>query len=195
MTRTSDQLSLSLRLKDATHTLHEDLDKGIMAHGLFSSSEKYRNFVKLQYLFHRDVNAAYNHVQLVEIIPDLAARNRFAHVCQDMQDLSLPFPDEETTLDIPDASTAAGWLYVAEGSKLGANFLMKLVENLGFTENFGARHLAADPGGRGASWNAFKSAIDHAGFDPVLAATGARAGFLRVKNYMTAPGTLSAVSA
>lgn len=159
MTRTSDQLSLSLRLKDATHTLHEDLDKGIMAHGLFSSSEKYGNFVKLQYLFHRDVNAAYNHIQLVEIIPDLAARNRFAHVRQDMQDLGLPFPDEETSLDIPDASTAAGWLYVAEGSKLGANFLMKLVENLGFTENFGARHLAADPGGRGAPGTPLKALL------------------------------------
>lgn len=195
MTRTSDPLSLSLRLKDATYTLHEDLDKGIMAHGLFSNADKYKSFVKLQYLFHRDANALYNHAQLLEIIPDLTARNRFTHVCQDMQDLGLPFPEDVSPVDTPDASTAAGWLYVAEGSKLGANFLTKLVEKIGFTDTFGARHLAADPGGRGASWNAFKSAIDHAGFDPVLATTGARAAFMRVKKYMTTPDLVSSIPA
>lgn len=186
MTRMSDTLSLSLRLKDATHTIHEDLDRGIMAQGLFSSADKYRNFVQLQYQFHRDINALYNHAQLVEIIPDLRARNRFAQVCQDMKDLGLPIPDGASPADDKDASTAIGWLYVAEGSKLGANFLTKLAEKLGFTQTFGARHLAADPDGRGPSWNAFKSAIDHAGFDPALAVVGARAGFLRVKAYLLA---------
>ncbi|GAN70359.1 biliverdin-producing heme oxygenase [Acetobacter syzygii] len=186
MTRMPDTLSLSLRLKDATHTIHEDLDRGIMAQGLFSSADKYRNFVQLQYQFHRDINALYNHAQLIEIIPDLSARNRFAQVCQDMEDLGFSLPDEPNPVDNKDASTAIGWLYVAEGSKLGANFLTKLAEKLGFTESFGARHLAADPAGRGPSWNAFKSAIDHAGFDPALAATGARAGFLRVKTYLLA---------
>lgn len=182
MTKTSAPLSLCL--KEATHTLHEDLDKSIMVHGLFSSADKYKNFVQLQYLFHRDINDLYNHAQLVEIIPDLASRNRFAQVCQDMRDLDLPLPDEGPSINIQDASTAIGWLYVAEGSKLGANFLIKLVEKIGFTENFGGRHLAADLGGRGPSWNAFKSAIDRAGFDPVLATAGAQAGFMRVKNYM-----------
>lgn len=187
MTRLSNTLSLSLRLKDATHTIHEDLDRGIMAQGLFSSADKYRSFVQLQYQFHRDINALYSHPQLVEIIPDLVARNRFLQVCQDMQDLGLPLPAGDNPVDAQDASVAIGWLYVAEGSKLGANFLTKLAEKLGVTEDFGARHLAPDPGGRGPSWNAFKSAIDHAGFDPALAATAARAGFLRVKNYLVAP--------
>lgn len=187
MTRTSDTLSLSLRLKDATHTIHEDLDRGIMAQGLFSSADKYRNFVQLQYQFHRDINGLYSHADLVETIPDLAIRNRFALVHQDMRDLGLPLPDARNPVEAKDASTAIGWLYVAEGSKLGANFLTKLAEKLGFTETFGARHLAADPGGRGPSWNAFKSAIDHAGFDPALAVTGARAAFLRVKTYLNAP--------
>ncbi|MGD7069849.1 biliverdin-producing heme oxygenase [Acetobacter sp. AAB5] len=190
MTKMSDPLSLSLRLKDATHTLHADLDKNIMAHGLFSSADKYKSFVQLQYLFHRDINDLYNHDQLLEIIPDLATRNRFAQVCQDMQDLNLPFPEAGSSICIQDASTAIGWLYVAEGSKLGANFLTKLVEKLGFTENFGGRHLAADPGGRGPSWNAFKSAIDLAGFDPVLATAGAKSGFMRVKNYMMTSNAL-----
>lgn len=187
MTRMTNTLSLSLHLKDATHTIHEDLDKNIMARGLFSSADKYRDFVQLQYQFHRDINALYSHAQLAEIIPDLAARNRFAQVCQDMQDLGLPLPAQEDPVDAKEASTAVGWLYVAEGSKLGANFLIKLAEKIGFTENFGARHLAADPGGRGPSWTAFKSAIDHAGFDPALAVTAARAGFIRVKNYLAAP--------
>ncbi|OUJ02873.1 biliverdin-producing heme oxygenase [Acetobacter cibinongensis] len=87
MNKPSDTLSLSLRLKEATHTIHENLDKSIMAQGLFSSTDRYRNFVKLQYQFHRDINALYHHTQLVEIIPDLSARNRYAQICLDMGDL------------------------------------------------------------------------------------------------------------
>lgn len=186
MNKPSDALSLSLRLKEATHTIHEDLDKSIMAQGLFSGTDRYRNFVKLQYQFHRDINALYHHIQLIEIIPDLSARNRYAQICLDMGDLDLSLASTPKPLDAEEASSAIGWLYVAEGSKLGANFLIKLAEKIGFNETFGARHLAADSGGRGSSWNAFKSAIDHAGFDPALAAEGAQAAFLRVKSYLLA---------
>lgn len=59
-----------------------------------------------------------------------------------------------------DLPTALGWLYVAEGSNLGAAFLLKEAKKLGLSETFGARHLAAAPEGRGLHWKTFIEALD-----------------------------------
>lgn len=53
-----------------------------------------------------------------------------------------------------------GWLYVVEGSKLGAAILYKLAGKLGLDENCGARHLAGHPDGRARHWRAFTAALD-----------------------------------
>ena len=50
---------------------------------------------------------------------------------------------------------AIGWLYCAEGSNLGAAFLFKHAQKLEYTGEFGARHLAPHPNGRGKHWRAF----------------------------------------
>ncbi|MDP1908319.1 MAG: biliverdin-producing heme oxygenase, partial [Hyphomicrobium sp.] len=53
-----------------------------------------------------------------------------------------------------------GWLYVAEGSNLGAAFLLKEAEKLGLSDTSGARHLAGAPEGRGLHWRTFVAALD-----------------------------------
>ncbi len=53
-----------------------------------------------------------------------------------------------------------GWLYVVEGSNLGAAFLLKDAAKLGLGEEFGARHLAGAPEGRGLHWRTFTAALD-----------------------------------
>ena len=56
---------------------------------------------------------------------------------------------------------ALGWLYVSEGSTLGAAFLFKEAkERLGLSETFGARNLAAYPRGRALAWRAFVESLD-----------------------------------
>ena len=60
-------------------------------------------------------------------------------------------------MDLP---TALGWLYVAEGSNLGAAFLLKWAAALGLNETHGARHLAASPEGRARHWRSFTEALD-----------------------------------
>ena len=175
------------RLKAATNATHERLDARIMASGAFSSRERYGQFVLVQHGFHRDIDALYSNAVLDGLLPDLAGRRRFGQICQDLDDLGLHAPAADappaftgTDADLP---TALGWLYVAEGSNLGAAFLLVAAERLGLSETFGARHLAPAPGGRGLHWRTFTAALDAISLtvaedDRVIA--GADAAFARV---------------
>lgn len=181
-------LSRSKRLKARTTGTHERLDQSIMACDPFASRERYSLFVKVQYQFHRDIDALYDDLQLDAVLPDLKGRRRFELVAQDLRDLGFDLPaddgepafSEASEVDLP---TALGWLYVVEGSNLGAAFLLKEALKLDLSEEFGARHLAGAPEGRGLHWRSFTAALDsidltHAEEERVVA--GAEAAFRRV---------------
>lgn len=180
------------RLKEATHAAHDRLDKSIMTHNPFGSRERYALFVKVQHQFHREIDALYESAVLDQMLPDLAGRRRFHLIGQDLVDLgtSAPVPDaspafpEGADADLP---TALGWLYVAEGSNLGAAFLLKEAQKLGLSEDFGARHLAAAPEGRGLHWKTFTAALDNVrltGPEEERVVAGAHAAFSRVQNLV-----------
>ncbi len=154
----------ALALKKLTHETHSKLDKSIMAGRPFESRERYGLFLQVQYLFHRDIDALYSNPELDRMLPDMEGRRRFAQVAQDLADLGISAPEADRApmfdggeVDIP---TALGWLYVAEGSNLGAAFLLKAAASLGLSETFGAHHLAAAPEGRGLHWRTFTAALD-----------------------------------
>lgn len=159
------ELSRSKRLKAATGETHERLDKSIMAGEPFASRERYALFVKVQHAFHREIDALYDDAALDGLLPDLEGRRRLRHIEQDLTDLGFDIPAYQ---DKPafragekaDVATAMGWLYVAEGSNLGAAFLLKDALKLGLSEEFGARHLAGAPEGRGLQWRTFTAALD-----------------------------------
>jgi heme oxygenase len=179
--------SRAKRLRAATHAAHERLDKRIMRSAPFASRERYGLFLQVQYLFHREIDALYRNMQLLALLPDLAARRRLHLIQQDLNDLgvAVPAPDGAPAfgkeVDIP---SAFGWLYVAEGSNLGAAFLLKEAASLGLSETFGARHLSAAPEGRGLHWRSFTAALDAVALSPdeeACAATGANAAFACVR--------------
>lgn len=179
-------LTRSRTLKTATHNTHDRLDKAIMAGRPFESRERYGLFLAVQQPFHRDIDALYDDERLTAPIPDLAERRRLAQIEQDLMDLGLTIPasDEAPRLSSQtDLPTALGWLYVAEGSNLGAAFLFKMALKLGLSESFGARHLAGHPDGRANHWRQFTRALDGLNLTPeeegrVIA--GANAAFERV---------------
>lgn len=165
MTTTSaiHQASRAKRLKAVTHGAHEQLDQRIMAAEPFASRERYGLFVKVQHQFHRDIDALYDSAVLAALLPDLAGRRRLPLIVQDLTDLGLQplAPDSSAAFGSEtDIATAFGWLYVAEGSNLGAAFLLKDAAKLGLGETFGARHLAGTPEGRGLHWRTFTTALD-----------------------------------
>lgn len=192
MTMTTDTvpLPLSKRLKAETESVHEALDKRIMSADPFADRERYGRFVAVQYLFHRDIDALYEQPALAALLPDLADRRRLPLIAFDLADLGLAVPEARAApafgagADIP---TALGWLYVAEGSNLGAAFLFKAAAALGLDENSGARHLAGHPEGRARHWRSFTAALDAAALSPAeqaRARAGAEAAFLRVRGLV-----------
>ncbi len=180
------------RLKEATNATHERLDKSIMAHRPFESRERYSLFVKMQHQFHREIDALYANPVLDKLLPDLVGRRRFDLITQDLADLHVTAPASDASpafaraadADLP---RALGWLYVAEGSNLGAAFLLKAAERLGLSETFGARHLAAAPEGRGLHWKIFTAALDSVtltGPEEERVIAGAQAAFARVQGLV-----------
>lgn len=184
----SMDLTRSKRLKAATGDTHERLDKSIMAGEPFASRERYALFVKVQHAFHREIDALYDNARLDGMLPDLQGRRRLGQIGQDLTDLGFEIPSYDGKPEFgagagADLPTALGWLYVAEGSNLGAAFLLKDALKLGLTEEFGARHLAGAPEGRGLHWRTFTAALDAVDLsdeEEARVVAGAEAAFNRV---------------
>ncbi|MFA1030269.1 Heme oxygenase [Pseudomonas syringae pv. helianthi] len=151
----------SQRLNQITHAPHETLDKAVKAHAPFETLASYARFVVAQYLFQAELQSLYNEPALQAIISDLPARCRAAQARADLSDLNVDIPPPVAGA-VPGSSTAEalGWLFVSEGSKLGAAFLIKRAEALNLNHSFGARHLGEPAGGRAAGWKAFVGALD-----------------------------------
>ena len=187
-------LPRSARLKADTSATHDVLDKRIMASAPFDSQQNYARFLQAQYAFLRDVDALYDHEGLAALLPDLEQRRRYASIAADLRDLDAalpadtPMPPFERQLDL---ATALGWLYVTEGSKLGAAVLYKLAGKIGLDDQFGARHLAGHPDGRARHWRDFQAVLDTAPLDADGEARlieGARAAFMRMHGHVEALG-------
>lgn len=159
------EASRTKRLKDATHEAHEHLDNRIKRADPFADRGRYGRFLRLQYIFHRDLDALFFDERLDALLPDLAGRRRLPLIEQDFADLGISIPRAQegprfisrTEIDLAEV---LGWLYVVEGSNLGAAFLLKYAAKLGLDETFGARHLAGAPEGRGLHWRTFTAALD-----------------------------------
>ena len=187
-------LPRSARLKADTSATHDVLDKRIMASAPFDNQQNYARFLQAQYAFLRDVDALYDHACLAALLPDLKQRRRYASIAADLRDLDTALPADSATPPFDaqlDLATALGWLYVSEGSKLGAAVLYKLAGKIGLDEHFGARHLAGHPDGRARHWRDFTAVLDSAPLDIAGEARlidGARAAFLRMHGHVEALG-------
>ncbi|WP_434628883.1 biliverdin-producing heme oxygenase [Pseudomonas sp. Z1-29] len=155
----------SQRLNQITHEPHGKLDALVKAHAPFETQASYARFVVAQYLFQSELVALYNDVQLAALIPDLAARCRAEAAKADLTDLDTEVPAPVAgAVKNPSQAEALGWLFVSEGSKLGAAFLIKRAVALGMNETFGARHLAEPAGGRAEGWKTFTHTLDGLAF-------------------------------
>lgn len=195
-TSTSPALSISIsqRLKQTTAAEHDRMELLMAQAKVFESKQNYAQFTLSQYYFQQDIEHLYADPTVMELIPDLDIRGRAQAALLDLQDLGLiPQNDEIATTQV-DFPQALGWIYVSEGSTLGAAFLYKEAQaKLGLDENNGARNLAAYPEGRMRAWKRFKQTLDDAQFSEqqqqaILA--GALAGFKRFGDLLDNLNTL-----
>lgn len=173
------------RFRHVTRDLHEDLDSTIGSHDPFRDRDSYGRFLRMQFHFMYAVEPFYRDSDWASRLPDLPVRSRLFAVIEDMTDLELPIPSPIRTP--VDTRQALGWIYVSEGSKMGAAFLLKAAAKIGLTEEFGARHLAGAPEGRGRHWRVFTDAINEVELtdeDDQHALTGAAAAFQHVRSLV-----------
>ncbi|MEB0106546.1 biliverdin-producing heme oxygenase [Pseudomonas sp. MH9.3] len=181
---TAERPSLrSQRLNQITHAPHTRLDALVKAHAPFDTRANFARFVVAQYLFQSELVALYNDAELIDIIPDLAERCRADAARLDLGDLDTEVPTPVAgAVQNPSRAEALGWLFVSEGSKLGAAFLIKRAVGLGLSETFGARHLGEPAGGRAEGWKRFTRTLDALEFSAEEEATvekGAIDAFVR----------------
>lgn len=155
------------RLKSGTRDTHGRLDSRIMEGRPFESIERYGLFVLMQHDFHVMVSPFYQHDELAPLLPDLKLRDRLSRIEEDLADLDLPVPAKAPDAAVAiDMYSALGWLYVAEGSNLGAAILLKSAQKLGLSDEHGARHLGGAPEGRGLHWKKFTAALNAIALTP-----------------------------
>ncbi|NMX91333.1 MULTISPECIES: biliverdin-producing heme oxygenase [unclassified Pseudomonas] len=159
---TAERASLrSQRLNQITNEPHTKLDALVKAHAPFETQANFARFVVAQYLFQSELVALYNDPQLIKLVPDLAERCRAEAAKLDLADLGTEVPAPVAgAVQNPSKAEALGWLFVSEGSKLGAAFLIKRAVGLGLSETFGARHLGEPAGGRAEGWKRFTRTLD-----------------------------------
>ena len=155
----------SQRLNQITHEPHTKLDALVKAHAPFETQANFARFVVAQYLFQSELVSLYNDAELTAIVPDLPAGCRADAAKADLADLDTEVPAPVAgALSNPTKAEALGWIFVSEGSKLGAAFLIKRAVGLGLSETFGARHLAEPAGGRAEGWKTFTRTLDGLAF-------------------------------
>ncbi|WP_268799752.1 biliverdin-producing heme oxygenase [Pseudomonas huanghezhanensis] len=157
----------SQRLNQITHAPHERLDKAVKANAPFETLASYTRFLTAQYLFQQELKALYTDPQLIQIVPDLADRCRAEQAKADLIDLQTSIPEPVNgAVQNPPVAEAFGWLFVSEGSKLGAAFLIKRAAALDLSDSFGARHLGEPAGGRADGWKRFIRILDDLPLSP-----------------------------
>lgn len=151
----------SQRVNQITKEPHSRLDALVKTHAPFDTQANFARFVVAQYLFQSELASLYNDAELTAIIPDLPARCRAEAAKADLADLDTDVPAPVPgAVNKPSQAEALGWLFVSEGSKLGAAFLIKRAGGLGLSETFGARHLGEPAGGRSEGWKNFVRTLD-----------------------------------
>lgn len=156
-----DPIRRSQRLNQITHAPHEQLDKAVKANAPFESIASYSRFLSAQYLFQQELKSLYTDPLLIKLIADLPERCRAEQAMTDLNDLNTALPESVPgAVNKPALAEALGWLFVSEGSKLGAAFLIKRAEALNLSDTFGARHLGEPAGGRADGWKRFVKILD-----------------------------------
>lgn len=151
----------SQRVNQITNEPHQKLDALVKAHKPFDTRENFARFVVAQYLFQSELQALYTDAALKEIVADLPARCRAEAAKADLADLNTEVPAAVAgAVNSPSKAEALGWIFVSEGSKLGAAFLIKRAVALELSETFGARHLGEPAGGRAEGWKSFIKTLD-----------------------------------
>jgi len=155
-------ISRRMRLREATKALHESIDSTVSQSAFLTSPEGYIAYLRATLRVRAAIEARLDASAAAQVYAPWSRRKIGQALRQDIGDLraELASGDERMTPRSP-LSLGAIWgtLYVLEGSAMGARLLLRQASELGFTAEFGARHLARQTACP-AAWRDFVSALD-----------------------------------
>jgi heme oxygenase (biliverdin-IX-beta and delta-forming) len=155
--------TLAENLKQTTAQEHERMELLMGKAEVFANKDNYIQFTLSQYYFQLIIEHLFTYPEVKNVVKDLDQRGRSKAVLDDLADFCVKPQVANIVETIPTITPleALGWIYVSEGSTLGAAFLFKLAQSeFGFSAEYGARNLAAYPDGRMIVWRRFKEALN-----------------------------------
>ena len=142
-------------LRERTAEAHAAVDAAI---GSFSDRRSYEVYLQQMYSFRVPIERALDALAWPSWLGTWRSKAVGDLLAADLADLGLtPAPLPPCGLDL-DGDGLLGVLYVLEGSSLGARLLYRRAEALGFSAEFGARHLAQASGPD--SWRDFLGLLE-----------------------------------
>ena len=145
-----------LGLKTQTAAAHQALDALI---GDFSTPQAYARYLHGMARFRLPVEAWLEDKSMPEELGEWRPGAYGTEIADDLADLGIDTPAQLEPFVPPPGNGLIGLLYVLEGSALGARVLAKRAENIGFSADFGARHLFHQARNF-SSWRAFSDRME-----------------------------------
>ncbi|MCW3796689.1 biliverdin-producing heme oxygenase [Sphingomonas sp. BN140010] len=159
-------------LKSATRAAHDRVDQAFGAFDLADAAD-YRDFLAAHHAVIPGVERSLTMSRVGRVLPDWNDRRRGEALAADLDDLGLPRAAPDGPIVVVEPARALGWLYVLEGSRLGASVLAgRLLANPDEQCRRASRYLRHGRGG--GLWPSFLSVLEasklsHVEFDAALA--------------------------
>jgi heme oxygenase len=155
------------RLRAATHSLHQRLERRLDVRTRFSTRRAYRAYLEKMYGFYAGVEARLVVALEKGTLATYPSRRKVPLLLRDLAALGA---DAESIRKLAicqalppcsDAASAFGCLYVLEGATLGGRVLLPLAERqLGLSEAAGASYLGSYGDKVQAMWREFGDAVN-----------------------------------
>jgi len=155
-------ISRRMRLRGATNGLHESIDSRIRQSGFLTTPAGYERYLRATLRARQAIEAGLDAGGAQAVYPPWPARKIAPALALDISDLGGGPPgDVQCAPPSSPFSLGSIWgaLYVLEGSAVGARLLLRQAAILGFTPQFGARHLARQTTAPSA-WKDFVAALN-----------------------------------
>lgn len=182
------------RLRTATWTAHQSLEKQVDVRHRFSSLAEYQGHLVRMWGFCAGLESHLADEQFADVLPDYAARRKLPLLKRDLTALGLSSDTVDTLPicrklpDCSDTAAALGCVYVLEGSTLGGQTLLPVVESrLGLHAGHGAAFLASYGAEVGPMWKRFGQALEQWCVTPERrerAEFGAETTFSRLSDWL-----------
>lgn len=151
----------NIRLKEATKTAHQALEKKVILQlKAIRSEADYATFLQAFYQYFKALERKISAFINAGVVPDLSSRRNSSYLKADLQDLGFDYKQEHT-LALPTIESlpqALGAMYVMEGSIMGGAIIVEMLRKYGIANGFS--FFSGYGAATGEMWNNFVTILN-----------------------------------